>query len=252
MGAGCAWSQRHKRQSVIKPEAGTGLQRPRELCAMPIASATHMPFGVAATRAERRIAIAISRVLALILVALTGFGTARAGESPTTATAIVVTIPLAAPDNTEQDVATHYRLEPIERRSSQVLQRRIVVYRIPDGRAQAEVLRQISADARVSSAQPNLEYLPPSDRTPDPVVASRTRENTPSGKAARRATATAGKLEPDRRRPAPPRLALAPETRTLPREASVAFTPRSRISSLGGNQAWPTADEPFVGTPSSR
>ncbi|MFM9850688.1 MAG: hypothetical protein ACKVP3_26615 [Hyphomicrobiaceae bacterium] len=219
---------------------------------MQIASATHMQFGAAEAPAEGRITSAILLALVLFLVVMTGFATAHAGESPTTAASIVVTIPLAAPDSTEQDVATHYRLEPIERRSSQVLERRIVVYRIPDGRAQAEVLRQISLDARVSSAQPNLEYLPPSDRTPDPVVAGRTRENTPPGKAARRATASAGKLEPDRRRTAPPRLALAPETRALPREASVALIPRSRISSLGGNQAWPTADEPFVGTPSSR
>ena len=210
-----------------------------------------MQFGAAETPAEGRITSAIFLALALFLVVMTGFATARAGESPTPANAIVVTIPLTAPDSTEQDVATHYRLETIERRSSQVLERRIVVYRIPDGRTPVDVLRDISGDARVSSAQPNLEYLPQPDQTPAPVIASRPRDDKPSGKAARR---TAGKPEPARHRATSPRLALAPETapRALPREAPASFAPRSRISSLGGNLAWPTADEPFVGTPSSR
>jgi hypothetical protein len=221
---------------------------------MSTASATHTQLGVTPTPAERRITFAGSWILALVLVAMAGFATARAGESPTPANAIVVTVPLTAPESTEQDVATHYRLETIERRSSQVLERRIVVYRIPDGRTPADVLRQISADARVSSAQPNFEYSPPPDPARDRVIASRPRETTPSGKTARRATSVASKPEPDRRRVVTPRLAVAPEIapRPLAREASTALIPRSRISSLGSNLAWPTADEPFVGTPSNR
>lgn len=181
------------------------------------------------------------------------FDMAGAGETPTPAATIVVTIPLAAPESTEQDVATHYRLESIERRSSQVLEQRIIVYRIPDGRAPTDVLRQIGTDARVSSAQPNFQYLPPADQATDPVVASRQHDTTPVGKAARR-TATARKYEPDRHRAAAPRVVLAQETapRPQPRETSTSLAPRSRISSLDSNLAWPTADEPFVGMPSRR
>jgi hypothetical protein len=196
---------------------------------------------------------ALSLVLAVFFVVMAGFTTAAAEDSPSP-DAIVVTIPLAAPASTEQDVATQYGLEPVERRDSQVLEQRIVIYRIPHGRAAAEVLRQVGADARVSSVQPNFQYEPLPVREPDPVVASRQRDDTTPAKAKRRVAAATSKAEPDRRRSARPRLALAEETerRVMVRETTASLAPRSRTSALGGNLAWPTADEPFVGTPSSR
>jgi hypothetical protein len=196
---------------------------------------------------------ALPLVLALFFVVIAGFAAAAAEDSPSPG-AIVVTIPLTAPDSTEQDVATQYGLEPVERRDSQVLEQRIVVYRIPQGRAASEVLRQVGADARVSSAQPNFQYEPLPVRMPDPIIASRQRDDTLPSKAKRRATAAASKIETPRRRAATARVALAEETlpRPMPRETTASLAPRSRTSALGGNLAWPTADEPFVGTPSSR
>jgi hypothetical protein len=215
-------------------------------------AATHKEFCIGAAPAGMRAGSAISLLL-IVFCVVTGFG-AVAEEAHAPSGGIVVTIPLGAPESTEQDVATQYGLEAVERRSSQVLEQRIIVYRVPDGRAQADVLRLIGADARVSSVQPNFQYLPSPTRGPNPVIASRQRDGTPPVKGKRRATAAAGKAEPDRRRDATPRLALAEETapRPMPRETTASLAPRSRTSALGGNLAWPTADEPFVGAPSSR
>ena len=206
---------------------------------MLIADATRKQLAITGTQARMSRASA-TLALCMALAAVT-VGAASADAPPTSTAKIVVTFPITAPDSTEQDVAARYRLEPIERRDSPALARRIVVYRIPDGRAQADVLNQIGADARVSSAQPNFAYTAPLDQAPDPVVASRPREETPPGRTRRRGTASAGKPEADRRR-----ADRAPST-TLPREDAASPSPRSRISSLGGDLAWPTADEPFVG-----
>ncbi len=216
-------------------------------------AATHKEFRITAAPAGMRAGSAISLLL-IVFCVVTGFGAVAAEEAHAPSGGIVVTIPLGAPESTEQDVAAQYGLEAVERRSSQVLEQRIIVYRVPDGRAQADVLRQVGADARVSSVQPNFQYLPSPARGPNPVIASRQRDDTPPVKAKRRATASAGKAEPDRRRAATPRLALAEETAPRPmlRETTASLAPRSRTSALGGNLAWPTADEPFVGAPSSR
>lgn len=224
---------------------------------MLIGCATHKQFGVTGTQARMSSSVILALAMCIACVAAC-IGTASAGD-PTSASAILVTFPITAPDSTEQDVAAQYHLEAIERRTSQVLARRIVVYRVPDGRAQADVLKLISADVRVSSAQPNLEYMAPIEQPSDPVVASRPRQETQSEKNAPRATATAaaGKSGPDRRRTSARRVALAPEPKPKPtprallREDSTTPSPSSRISLLGGRLAWPTADEPFVGTPRS-
>ena len=241
-----------RQQSVIKPELDSDI-KPRELGAMLIAGATYKQSGVTGTQAGMNGSSIIPLGLAMcIIFAAACIGTASAGEPSTSAAAIVVTFPITAPDSTEQDVAAQYRLEPIEQRTSQVLARRIVVYRIPAGRTQADVLKQIGADARISSAQPNFEYMAPMDQPPDPVVAGGPPAQTPSGKTGRRATVTAGKPESHRGRASSPRVALARENTpraSLPREEPASTSQRSRISSLGGNLAWPTADEPFVGTP---
>lgn len=220
---------------------------------MSIVGATQKQFSVTGTQARMNGSSVMPLALAVCVVFVAAcIGTASAGEPPTSGAAIVVTFPITAPDSMEQDVATQYHLEPIERRTSQVLARRIVVYRIPAGRTQADVLKQIGADARVSSAQPNFQYMAPVDQAPDPVVAGGSPDQTPPGKAGRRATVTAGKPESHRGRASNPRLALARENTpraSLPREEPASTSQRSRVSSLGGNLAWPTADEPFVGTP---
>lgn len=218
---------------------------------MSIASATHAIFRCPRPSARRSVGLVAA--VALALLAATG---TRADEPVALAGTIVVTVPLASPDSTEQDVALRYGIEPVERRDSQVLEQRVIVYRIPDGRAPADIVRQVSADTRVTSAQLNVQYVPPTERMPDAAMASRQRDdNAPSGKAKHRTVAAASKAEPDRRRATTaPRVALTPDSapRSLPRETAASLAPRSRVSALGGNLAWPTADEPFVGTPSSR
>lgn len=221
---------------------------------MPIASATHKTFSVTKMPARARAPYAISLALALLFSANTIFQPAAAGEAQSQTADIVVTIPLAAPESTEQEVASQYGVEPIEQRSSQVLEQRIIVYRVPAGRAAADVMRQIGADARVSSVQPNFQYLPPQVPTQDPIIASRQRDDALSGQAKHRTAATASKVVADRRHTTTaPRLAPTPDTvPRFPREATASLAPRSRVSALGNNLAWPTADEPFVGKPSSR
>ena len=107
---------------------------------MSIASATHAIFRCPRPSARRSAGLVAA--VALALLAATG---ARAEEAVVPAEAIVVTIPLSSPDSTEQDVAIRYGIEPVERRNSQVLEQRVIVYRIPDGRAPADVVRQVSA-----------------------------------------------------------------------------------------------------------
>ncbi len=218
-------------------------------------SATYKLFGVIRAQVRMRGSSTIASALSMgIAVLAAGVATATAGESPRPPAAIIVAIPITAPDSTEEDVAAQYGLELLEQRTSRVLARRLVVYRIADERPQAEVLKQIGADVRISSAQPNLEYMPPLEQPADPVVASRPRKETQPEKIAPTATAAAAKLGLDRRRASARRLALAPESkpkstpRALLREESTTPSPPSRISSLGGKLAWPTADEPFVGT----
>jgi hypothetical protein len=215
-------------------------------------AATHKEFCVTKPPAGMRANSAIALAWLLFFAVMAGLEAAAAAESDAPTGAIVVTIPLAAPESTERDVATQYGLEPVERHNSRVLEQRIIVYRIPGGRAAADVLRQVRADARVSSVQPNFQYTPSPLRMPDSVIAGRPRDGTSSAKSKRAATAAASKIEPDRRRAATARLAQATAPRPLPRETTASLAPRSRTSSLGGNLAWPTADEPFVGTPSSR
>lgn len=229
---------------------------PRKLCAMPIANATCKQPSVTEPSPMRP-----PPVMALVLagfVALTciPIGSAWAQDSSPGTPAIVVAIPFTAPESTEQDVATHYRLEPMDRRRSQVLQQRIVVYRIPDERTPADVLRQIDGDVRISSAQPNFAYTAPLPPPSDPVVASRRRDEKPAAKAARRAMAVA-RAEPDRRRASAPRMIPArgarPDVgpRAPPGEDAVPRASRSRLT-LASNLAWPTADEPFIGAPRTR
>jgi hypothetical protein len=250
---------RHRQDAIVTISLDQNSDfEPRELCAMLIVAAIHKLFGVIGTQARMRgssiVALALSAGVALLAA---GMATAIADEPPRPA--IIVTIPLAAPDGTEQDVATQYDLELIEQRSSQVLARRLVIYRIADDRPQAEVLKQIGADVRVSSAQPNLQYMAPLEQPSDSVVASRPRKEAQPDKIAPRVTAkaAAGKSGPDRRRTSARRLALAPEPKPKPtprallREDPATPSPPARISSLGGKLAWPTADEPFVGTPRS-
>jgi hypothetical protein len=227
---------------------------------MLIVGAIHKLFGIIGRQARMRGSSIIASALSMGIVLLAaGLGIATAGEAPRPAAAIIVTIPVTAPASTEEDVAAQYGLELIEQRNSQVLARRLVVYRIADDRPQAEVLKQIGADVRVSSAQPNLQYMAPLEQPADPVVASRPRKETQPEKIAPRAmaTASAGKSGPDRRSKSARRVALAtepkpkPTPRTLLREEPTNPSPPARISSLAGKMAWPTADEPFVGTPRS-
>ena len=145
-------------------------------------AATHKEFCVTKPPAGMRANSAISLALPLFLAVMAGLETAAAAESDAPTSAIVVTIPLAAPESTERDVASQHGLEPVERHNSRVLEQRIIVYRIPGGRAAADVLRQVRADARVSSVQPNFQYTPPPVRMPDSVIAGRPRDGTSSAK----------------------------------------------------------------------
>jgi hypothetical protein len=80
---------------------------------------------------------------------------------------ILAGFPLATPESIEEDVAKQYGLQLVRRLTPESLNRRIVVYRIPDSRAVADVVAALKVDQRVSSAQANVRYSLAAQQPPD-------------------------------------------------------------------------------------
>lgn len=149
---------------------------------------------------------------------------------------------LSTPERVEEDVAREHRLEIVGRFPLQGLGKRIVRYRIPDGRAAADVVAILRADQRVASAQANLRYRL---HAPATATSSAKPQGPPIGRrdvgevsAADRKVAT-----PARSRP---QLAEAPAGGP-PVAASTSRRERPLVAGTAAAMRWPTADEPFVG-----
>jgi hypothetical protein len=174
-------------------------------------------------------------------------------EGSTAGSHIVVTFPAAAPESIIDEIAARYRLQLVARRVSLLLERRIVLYRVPDDRKMDELLAELQADPRVGSAEPNRQYLALPRRPPLPPLPQRAEPTQPSTSVEAVETRRSARAEPQRkaaqhtgrgRRQAVAR--LAPEAVRAPgREPPATASPRA--ASLAGNLRWPTADEPFVG-----
>jgi len=172
-------------------------------------------------------------------------------ESEGSGETILVEYPLSTPESVENDVAKQHKLELVRRLAGASLNKRIVVYRIPDARAATEVVAALKADQRVSSAQPNLRYGLPRQQPPEAEISELKPSPDNSAKQEKRHAS-----EPRPRSIAEPKSKAQPEHRRKPAQATraaggIPAMARSgqRGSLVAGNQAalrWPTADEPFV------
>ena len=129
------------------------------------------------------------------------------------------------PTTVEEQVAEAHGLAIISRLTLEPLGKRVVRFGVPDARSTTELVAELSADSRVSSAQPNFRYQMPGQ---SPISGLRPRLKGRAEKAKRRA----GRLHLD-------------DSKIRTRR----FAWQRRGSLVAGDQAWlrwPTAGEPFV------
>ena len=155
----------------------------------------------------------------------------------------------STPAHVEEEVAKAHKLEFVKRLSAGTAEKRIVLFRITDGRSAADVVAALERDARVSKAQPNVRYAlvpqsPPSP-TPSPPPKLSPRAGTPS-EPARHAKRQTAKVERRRETPAPaakdgPEIALKspPASRRSEQRSGLVASSQTALR-------FPTADEPFV------
>jgi len=128
------------------------------------------------------------------------------------------------PTTVEERVAEAHGLAIISRLTLGPLGKRVVRFRIPDARSTMELVAELSADSRVSGAQPNFRYQMPDQ--------SRIGGLRPRLEGVDKANRLAGRQRLD-------------DGTTGTRR----FAWQRRGSLVAGNQAslrWPTAGEPFV------
>jgi hypothetical protein len=164
---------------------------------------------------------------------------------------VLAGFPLSAPESVEEAVAKAYKLEIVRRITVQSLARRIVVYRIKDGRAPADLVAALEKDARIVSAQVNVRYASP---LPEPEAAP----GSPQPPAGGGVPEAAKKRAADEvRKPPRPATQARAATRARPGQAATAAKPAvpmarraegdgSLVATKQAALRWPTADEPFV------
>jgi len=131
----------------------------------------------------------------------------------------------SAPETVENEVARAYGLELVSRLTVPTLEKRMVRFRIPDGRSIAEVVAVLRADQRVSSAQPNFHYHFPNQ---SPIAIGKLQQHSPRARHAK---------------------GVAPAERAVDARTAKVPTLQRPGSLVADNQRslrWPTADEPFV------
>jgi hypothetical protein len=168
--------------------------------------------------------------------------TAAQGNSQT----ILAGFPLSTPESVEEDVRRQYGLELVRRFTIEPLDKRIVVFRVPDARAPSDVLAALKSDPRVSNAQLNAIYELPKQEPSAPQIGELKQAPAPKeekGRASRPDRkvnlSSRGEAKPESRSDAAP--ATRPAKTNPPSGQQAALTTRSQ-----GALRWPTADEPFV------
>jgi hypothetical protein len=162
-------------------------------------------------------------------------GRVRSDESPLAqampvgtragAEGILALFDASEPTTVEEQVAKAHGLAIISRLTLEPLGKRVVRFGVPDARSTMELVAELSADTRVSSAQPNFRYQMPGQ---PPISGLRPRRKGRVDKAKR----LAGRQRPD-------------DGKARARR----FAWQRRGSLVAGDQAslrWPTASEPFV------
>jgi hypothetical protein len=163
---------------------------------------------------------------------------------------VIAVFPSSAPANVEEDVAKAHKLELVRRLAIGLSDKRIVVYRIGDGRNAAEVVAALKGDLRVGSVQANVRYTPlPQQRPGPPAVSDVKQPRERLGKQGQQQTLRRdAKVKPPvgagvEERPSAARKALAiPPTVTTRRSTEQGSLVARNHTAL----RWPTADEPFV------
>jgi hypothetical protein len=84
---------------------------------------------------------------------------------------VLATVAWTAPESTDDAVARSHGLELIERHAIALIERRIIRYRIQDGRSVAAVLAALRADPRGLDPQPNYVYRLQQDTAPSRAIA---------------------------------------------------------------------------------
>lgn len=79
---------------------------------------------------------------------------------------VLVLVEPEAPESLEDEVAESFNLELVDRWSLEFLGTRLVLFRIPDGRAVEAVVALLQADARIGDPQPNYHYANQSGPSP--------------------------------------------------------------------------------------
>jgi hypothetical protein len=162
---------------------------------------------------------------------------------------ILAGFPLATPESVEEAVAKQYGLEIVRRLTIESLNQRLVVLRLPDSRAVADVVAALKADPRISSAQINARYALPEPQPSGPPRISDDKQDAHAKGEKRQASSPSRKTAP------PARAAAKPEDRPKAAQVTRAAGPiatmntRQQRSLVTGNHAalhFPTADEPFV------
>lgn len=154
---------------------------------------------------------------------------------------ILAGFPFSTPEGVEEDVAREHKLEIIGRFSLQALGKRIVRYRIPDGRAAADVVMILRGDRRVVSAQANLRYRL-RDPAPATAVSSAKPQVVPMGRREAGEVSAADRKGMTSAR-SRPQLAETPASST----PGASRRDRPLVAGTAAAMRWPTADEPFVG-----
>jgi hypothetical protein len=141
--------------------------------------------------------------------------------------AIIAAFDSSASETVEEDVAKAYGLELVARLTKDSLGKRIVHFRIPDGRHVTDVIALLHADRRVSTAQTNFRY----QLLEQPPTEISSFEQDPQVRASQK-TGPASVRTQGRGR-------TALKTPALRRAGSLVVGSYTSLR-------WPTADEPFV------
>jgi hypothetical protein len=163
---------------------------------------------------------------------------------------ILAGFPVSAPESVEEDVAKHHRLELVQRLNLESLGKRIVVFRVLDTRAVADVVAALKADHRVSSAQANVRYEVPEQNQPETQIGELKPSPEPNAKHDKKNASRSG-----RRIALPGRSHAKPQDNLKPQRATRTVAPIRLVGRAEQNSIvtrshaalrWPTADEPFV------
>ena len=153
---------------------------------------------------------------------------------------ILAEVPEFAPESVDEHIAREHGLQLVTRLTIGGPGRRIVVYRVFDGRSPAEVVGTLRRDRRVSSAQMNVVYRLP---LAAPVQGAISDAKPPLGILGRQAKRQGSRYDQKGSGPTGGPLPTAGEQTTALLSSGAT---QVLVTKKHGRLRWPTADEPFL------